>query len=137
MSEFRAFTAEELQDRMQLVLSRLETANATMKSLQKKKTAQTERAKLIVYSQRTDLITNDKLRAHLESIKISKTRITKEIAEGAVYIECEEVLKEYLEAYEESKRAKEEQDILKTMIMEYQSKRKFRGIELEVLGKDG
>lgn len=134
---FKAFTAEELQNKMQLVLSRLEIANSKMKSLQKEKTKRTERAKLIVYSQRTDLIVNDKLRTHLEAIKVSKTRITKEIAEGAVFIECEDVLSDYMEAFEESRRAKEEQDILKTMIMEYQSKRKFRGIELEVLGKDG
>ena len=134
---FKAFTADELQDKMQIVLSKLEIANSKMKDLQVEKTKKTERAKLVVYSQRTDLIVNEKLRAHLEAIKVSKTRITKEIAEAAVYVECESVLEEYEEAYEESKRLKEEQDILKTMIMEYQSKRKFRGIELEVLGKDG
>lgn len=128
---------EEIQDKMARCLSRLEICHAEMKKLQKDKTIREQKAKLVIYAKRTDLITNDKLKSHLESIKEDKkiTSWTADMVKAAIYIECQDIMEPYNLAKEESENIKAEQDVLKTMIMEYQSKRKFQGIELETFGK--
>ena len=129
------YTPEQILDKIGFCGYRLEKAHKELKDVQKDATIRQQKAKVVIMAGAMDLITNEKLKGHLAKLREEKTRITNEILDALVYIETQEVSERLMLAEKEIKMIRDEAEIWKNMLMEHQSKRKFKGIEMGFSGE--